>query len=308
MSRVSIIIPTYNRETLLVLALDSVFSQTFQNFEIIIVDDGGNDNTEQLIGKYGSKVHYTRLKHTGLPSVVRNAGLKMAQGEFIAFLDSDDLWLPQKLERQIGILDASPDVGLICSNAFVLSGTKRSSNLYLQNYKRPMKGNLLAELLNDNFIITSSCAVRRSLLDLIGEFSEEELLKGVEDYDLWLRAALKTEICYIPEPLVVYRDQGDSIRSQQTRVSYWQSMILILDRLKELMQKSDQNDLTSMSLLEERKYAYCIDLCRSLFDTDRYTDAIKFSSQLIVENPSYLPMTVKKVMRLIKKKARGNLR
>ncbi|VVB63830.1 Glycosyltransferase like family 2 [uncultured archaeon] len=226
----------------------------------------------------------------------------MAQGEYIAFLDSDDLWLPQKLERQIGILDANPDVGLICGNAIVFSGTKRSSNLYLQIYQRHMQGNLLTELLNDNFIITSSCVVRRTLLDLIGEFSEEELLRGVEDYDLWLRASLKTEICYIPEPLVVYRDQGDSIRSQQSRESYWQSMILILDRLKELMQKSDQNDLTSMALLEEKKYAYCIDLCRSFFDTARYTDAIKYTSQLIAENPFYLPMTAAKVMRLIKKK------
>ena len=306
MSRVSIIIPTYKREALLRIALDSIFAQTYQDFEIIVIDDEGGDNTEQLVRKYGNKVRYIRVKHSGLPSVARNVGLRAAHGKYISFLDSDDQWFPQKLERHLSIFEACPNVGLVCGNASVLTSTDNSKRLYLQNYQHIMKGNLLAELLDNNFIITSSCTIRRSVLDLIGGFSEEPLLRVGEDYDLWLRAALATEICYIPDPLVVYRDQGDSIRSHQTRVSYWQGMLLILDRLKMQMRESCPDDNAIMALLEEKRYTYCIDLCRSFLNAACYTDAVEFLVQLIAKNPSYLSMTAVKLIKLIKKKARGN--
>ena len=139
MPRFSIIIPTYNREALLRIALDSVFAQTYQDFEIIVIDDG-DDNTEQLIRKYGNKVRYIRLKHSGLPSVARNVGLRAAHGKYISFLDSDDQWFPQKLKRDLSIFEAYPNVGLVCANASVITSINNSERLYLQNYRAFYEG------------------------------------------------------------------------------------------------------------------------------------------------------------------------
>ena len=116
MPRIAVIIPTYNRSELLKAALDSVLSQKYKDLETIVVDDGSEDDTSELVGQY-PQCRYIKLEHSGLPAVARNAGIRRTKADFVAFLDSDDEWLPQKLERQMPIF-AEADAGLVCSNAF----------------------------------------------------------------------------------------------------------------------------------------------------------------------------------------------
>jgi len=112
MPKVSIIIPTYNRARFLKEAIESVFNQTYLDYELIVVDDGSEDNTKQIITRYKDRLTYTDIPHQGV-SKARNTGINLAQGEFICFLDSDDLWLPKKLEAQMDFFNSHPDA-LIC--------------------------------------------------------------------------------------------------------------------------------------------------------------------------------------------------
>ena len=120
MACVSVIIPTFNRFPFLCRAVDSVLKQTHGDVEIIVVDDGSTDETPALFSQQFSSVHYVKVEHSGLPAVARNAGIRLAKGEFVAFLDSDDEWLPDKLSQQVTALHNHPTVGLVCTNAFVL--------------------------------------------------------------------------------------------------------------------------------------------------------------------------------------------
>ena len=117
MPRVSVIIPTYNRADLLGEAIDSVLAQSYQDFEMIVADDGSTDETAMVASKYGDKVRFLALPHRGQPAAPRNAGIAAATGEYISFLDSDDLYLPDKLALQVPALDENPKVGMVYSSA-----------------------------------------------------------------------------------------------------------------------------------------------------------------------------------------------
>jgi len=283
MTCVSIIIPTFNRFDLLGHALDSLLSQTLQDFEVIVVDDGSTDNTKQLAESY-CQVRYVRLEHSGLPALVRNSGLRIAHGNYVAFLDSDDQWLPQKLERQVAILDKYPNVGLVCSNALILEDNKNTGQLYLRE-GQGRSGWVLKELLKDNFVITSTAVVRRSMLEQVGVFEETTLLRALEDHDLWLRIAAVSEVYYIPEPLALYRNNPASIRAQQSRISYWQGMLLILERLRQHLKDWGYQDPLIEQVIDDQSYDYRQQLLNAYLADDQYFDAVKCVLQLIRQRP-----------------------
>ena len=119
---ISVIIPTYNRGEKVLRAVDSALKQTYVNIEVLVVDDGSTDETPGILKNHLDKrVHYFRLPHSGHPSVPRNYALEKASGELVAFLDSDDEWLPEKLALQIAVINKFPEVGLVCSNAFKIN-------------------------------------------------------------------------------------------------------------------------------------------------------------------------------------------
>ena len=285
MPRVSVIIPTYNRADFIAYAIDSVLAQTLQDFEIIVADDGSTDETDRVLESYGDRVRYVRLDHSGLPATVRNAALQLAQGDYVAFLDSDDGWLPHKIEQQVRILDDNPNVGLVHSNALVLEvGQDKPSRLYFEDEKR-RNGKVLRDLLQDNFVITSTAIVRRSLLKQAGSFDENRLLRAIEDYDLWLRIAALSEFYYVPEALAIYRDNSTSIRTQQTRVAYWQGLLLILERLKTFLKNSGYHDAIAEQLIVDLAYTYRRRLLKANWASARYIDAIHCALQLMSKRP-----------------------
>ena len=208
--KVSVIVATYNRRDYVQEAINSVLEQTYPNFEIIVVDDGSSDDTDKILSKYGTRIHYKYQKNQG-ESVARNQGVASATGEYIAFLDDDDLWLPEKLARQVEILDENPDIGLVATQGFLID---QHSNLIPDRYAFPKHSTGLVELpeiILNSPIGPSSSIVRRSVLAKIGAF--DPLLKYGEDWDFVIRTGVHFSIFYLNEPLVYMRAQSPDRQS-----------------------------------------------------------------------------------------------
>jgi teichuronic acid biosynthesis glycosyltransferase TuaG len=201
---VSIIIPTWNRATVLDKAIESCLSQTYQNLEVIICDDGSTDGTAELCKAYSdTRITYLRLPHSGGPAKPRNAGIEHASGDWIAFLDSDDEWYSEKIELQLHELQKSSALAA-CSNAHV----NHQSNSY---FSRPSSVLTQRGLLKDNLVICSSVIVRKSVLEQTDLFNPDKTFKVGEDYLLWLQVSSLTDILYMEKPLLLYRRSSDGI-------------------------------------------------------------------------------------------------
>jgi glycosyltransferase involved in cell wall biosynthesis len=211
MPRVSIVIPTYNRATLIAEALHSVQAQTFQDFEIIVADDGSTDNTAQVVQQFGQSLIYVSLPHRGQPAATRNGGLRAATGEFIAFLDSDDIYFEYKLSTQIAVFDAYPEVGVVYSDGVFFRDTPDQPIGHIQTGLPSPSGNVFAELLRGNFLAPPVMLIRKTCLDRVGWFDEHPDYVLVEDYDLWLRLATQCPFKYVPgDVAAIRRHPGNS--------------------------------------------------------------------------------------------------
>ncbi|MFH1076580.1 MAG: glycosyltransferase [Pseudomonadota bacterium] len=200
MPLVSVIIPTYNRILFLKEAIASVLSQDFRDFELIVVDDGSNDETHCVINnEYSSSIKYIYQKHHGV-SAARNRGILNASGELIAFLDSDDLWFPDKLYKQIVFFENNPDA-LICQTEeiWIRNGIRVNPKKYHKKYS----GNIFKKSLPLCIVSPSAVMMRKELFDRVGLF--DETLPVCEDYDLWLRVSAQYFIYLIETPLIIKR-------------------------------------------------------------------------------------------------------
>jgi glycosyltransferase involved in cell wall biosynthesis len=202
MDLVSVIIPAYNAEKYISETIESVLKQTYKNLEIIIVDDGSTDDTERVVNnKLQAFSKYKFLKQNNLgPAAARNLGIKNAEGDYIAFLDADDLWLPQKIEKQIRFLKEHPECGLVFTRRKIITPYGKVID---DKRKIPKEINFYI-LVASNYITTSSVMVRKKIFDLCGYFDED--IKGPEDWDMWIRISKCTKIGFIDEPLVIYRE------------------------------------------------------------------------------------------------------
>jgi glycosyltransferase involved in cell wall biosynthesis len=206
---VSVVIPTYNRAGIICQAIDNLLQQTYSNFELIVVDDGSADDTPVRLAAYGDKIRVIRQANAG-PAVARNRGAEIARGEIIAFQDSDDLWEPTKLERQVVLLEkAGMDVPCCLTNVLMrVADGKRITSFdeSLIRFQRE-EGIWLnvAEVLASRFVLfNQAAAIRREAWKRVGGFDNR--LKYLEDYDLPLRLALEGPWAFIQEPLVLYRE------------------------------------------------------------------------------------------------------
>jgi glycosyltransferase involved in cell wall biosynthesis len=204
---VSVIIPTYNRADILGSAIDSVLTQTYDRTEIIVINDGSTDNTEDLLRLYGNRLRVITQSNAG-PAVARNRGIAAAQGELIAFLDSDDRWLPAKLSRQVKLLaNLGPSVACCICNATVqYSDGTTNSTFDIADVKPNCPEGLWlnpAEVLASRFLLFNQVVlIRRSALERAGHFDER--LKFYEDYEFPLRLSLQGPWGIIRESMVVY--------------------------------------------------------------------------------------------------------
>ena len=196
---VSVIIPTYNRGWTIKEAVDSVLAQDFIDFELIVVDDGSTDNTSEILHSYQADITVFQQNNKGV-SAARNRGLSEASGRFIAFLDSDDLWLPKKLSRQVDYFNLNPDA-MICQTEeiWVRNGVRVNPK---KRHKKP-SGMIFERSLALCLVSPSAVMIKRRLFDEIGGF--DETLPACEDYDLWLRISCRYPVFLIDTPLIIKR-------------------------------------------------------------------------------------------------------
>jgi glycosyltransferase involved in cell wall biosynthesis len=213
---VSVVIPTWNRARTIRQAIDSALQQSLPVLEVLVCDDGSTDDTESIvahIAERDARVRWVSGGRGGRPAIPRNRGLRERGGEWVAFLDSDDAWLPGKLSVQI---EAARTLGTlaVCSNATrVATGGRELGSLLDWHRPRLKFGDLLAV----NRVVCSSCVVHGSLLTKTGGFPEEPEFKAIEDYVLWLRVAALTDFAFCEDALVHYWDDPEgSIRGGQT--------------------------------------------------------------------------------------------
>lgn len=196
---VSVIIPTFNRRDLVREAIDSVLAQRGADFELIVIDDGSTDDTETALAPLSHRLRYRWQANRGV-SAARNLGAQLARGQWLAFLDSDDLWLPNKLATQLAYVTAHPDVQ-ICQTGeiWIRNGVRVNPRAY----HRVPDGDVFLPSLRRCLVSPSAVMLRRSLFETAGGFDED--LPACEDYDLWLRIARTIRVALVDQPLIIKR-------------------------------------------------------------------------------------------------------
>jgi teichuronic acid biosynthesis glycosyltransferase TuaG len=215
MPRVSVIIPAYNAEAYIAEAVRSVEAQTYLDWEVVVCDDGSTDGTADVVGRFGERVKHVRNARNSGPAEARNLAVAHSSGELLAFLDADDLWLPEYLDHQVKLFDharaAGEKVGIVACNARLVGPDGFLPGTYQDHFGFP--GNLtLSRLLDFNPIYVSALAPR-AVVDKAGGFCSE--IFGAEDYDLWVRILeLGYSVAASREPLAVYRLSRGSVSTR----------------------------------------------------------------------------------------------
>lgn len=227
---VSIVIPTFNAAQFIRETMQSVLAQTYQRYEIIVVDDGSTDNTKDILTEFKSLICLFQQENRG-PSAARNAGIKAAKGEYICFLDADDLWPPEKLVVQLEFFESHPEIAFVSADHQDFSDDQVERPTFLEMKKKTFGEVLVTEvplqdafskLIHENFISTPTVMMKKSSLDVTGLFDES--LWSVEDRDLWLRVAASFNLACLPNVLC-------KRRVHQTNISL-QSELTLFSRIK----------------------------------------------------------------------------
>uniref|UniRef100_A0A7C3ZB38 Glycosyltransferase family 2 protein n=1 Tax=Desulfobacca acetoxidans TaxID=60893 RepID=A0A7C3ZB38_9BACT len=247
--RVSVIIPTYNRAAWVVEAVTSVLAQTYQDFELVVVDDGSTDTTPAALARFDGRIKVLRRETRRGVSAARNLGAAAAAGEWLAFLDSDDLWLPEKLARQVEYLRHHPDL-LICQTGetWIRNGVRVNPPLAC----RKAAGDLFLPSLRRCLVSPSAVMLTRRLFHDLGGF--DETLPAAEDYDLWLRITWRHKVGLEPEPLVIKRGGHADQLSRQWGLDRWR--ILALQKLLREPELPPPYRLAAESVLAEKCRIY----------------------------------------------------
>ena len=206
---VAVIIPCYNRESFIRETIDSALSQTYRNIETIVVDDGSTDNSRKILDSYKDRIRV--LEHPGGvnrgQSATINLGLRSSKSEYVAILDSDDVWVPHKIERQVHFLERNPEFGLVYCNGSAIDGDGKI--LYPVYGSDHIEENRPERVLLDcYFNVPSNSLIRRSALDRAGYFDES--MRSAQDHDMAIRLAEVTKVAYLEEILWFYRKHADT--------------------------------------------------------------------------------------------------
>ena len=247
---VSVIIPTYNRKDFLIKALDSVLNQTYANIEVLIIDDASTDDTKNSILKYNdNRIKYFKNPTNLHAAESRNIGIKKSSGELIAFLDDDDIWLNDKIEKQVKLFKDN-DIGIVyCGIKLIFESYDLSYNT-----KPNLKGKVYKKMLINNYIGATPCvmASKEALVSVANDQNKyfDSSFPAREEYDLWIRISKKWKVDYLEEPLVkqFYRNTIDRI---STDINNYINAINLLNKKYEI----DVNKLLSSKEKKERLVA-----------------------------------------------------
>lgn len=214
-SLVSIVIPTYNRTNFLKLTLENLQEQTYTNIEVIVVDDGTPGSQNELLCKEFKNVSYYKIKNTGGPANPRNFGATKVKGEYIAFLDDDDLWVKNKIETQIKVLEENPEVGIVhsCCELIDQNGVKLGTIIGKPRNPSDKSWEVLHKMFGNWTLMMPTPLIRKTVLDQVGGFNVHMPSAG-EDMEFWVRCAFYTQFLYIDKPLAYYRVHGGNISNE----------------------------------------------------------------------------------------------
>ena len=236
MPRVSIIIPTYNRSSLLVLTLNSILKQTITDFEILVIDDGSDDGTELKVAGLNKKIRYYKLNKTGNPSILRNYGIERSKGDLIAFCDDDDVWYPEKLEFQFKYIH---DFNIICTNADLIDSKGKPINVkYCSDFEKDMQLSI-NHLLVKNYIITSTVLLKKKILPK-GPFDVNRTKSMAEDFDLWLKLSLNNLVYFIDKSLIEYRIHTSSSHKGENYFLLYENGISLINKYKRMVPRRNR--------------------------------------------------------------------
>ncbi|MBD2531228.1 glycosyltransferase family 2 protein [Nostoc flagelliforme FACHB-838] len=242
MPKVSVLIPAYNAMNYLPETMENVLSQTFTDFEVIVVNDGSSDETERWISQIKDpRVRLINQENQGL-SGARNTGIVHAKGEYITFLDSDDLWEPTKLEKQLRVLEGNPEVALVYTWVAFIDETGKPTG---RVFKNQAEGDVWKKLTEHNIVECGSVAmVRRSCFEVVGLF-DRNLGSYLEDWDMWLRMASRYPFKVVKEPLVYYRQSSSSASRN------WEAMARSFEIV---IEKAFSAEASELQYLKNRSY------------------------------------------------------
>lgn len=287
MKEISVVLTTYMLAKYIRATIDSVLKQTFNNYELIIIDDGSTDNTEGEILKFKDKrIKYIRQEHSGLPAKVRNKGIEIATGRLIAFFDGDDIWYPKKLESCLEAFNKDSTIDILCHDLSLLrtSDGKILRRSFFGPYQDDMHRQLLLE---GNALATSSTIMKRSIFSEDGySFSEDERLFSVEDYDLWLRLtkSKRYRFFYLPEILGVHRVFENSATLSNIE-RHALNMLYLLD---ENGKESGFNEKRLKAVIKKRKSQVMFSAALAFNYRKKFFQSLDWHLKAIKEYPLYL--------------------
>jgi glycosyltransferase involved in cell wall biosynthesis len=306
---ISVVIPTYNNASYITEALDSVFSQSFQDYEVIVVDDGSTDNTRTVLDRYGSRVRYFFQKNQGL-AVARNTGLGLASRDYVTYLDADDIWHEHNLSVKADILRAHPDLGGVFSEFLIFDsggvrherGTRHLFPFFERTGRRfsdvfeeqstvvlpggreasVYLGRVFESLFWGNFILPTSMVFNRARAQQVGEFLPE--LRTQQDYEYWLRFTKHHKLAFVDEVLVQYRRHA----SQLTDHSRIENIFLAVHRI--IDQYEDEFSQTGRQrVYARRKAGLQTELAKVYLSQGRVSEARARLADSIRRDRTYFP-------------------
>ncbi len=201
---VSVVIGAYNAERWIAETIASVLGQTWRDFELIVVDDGSTDATAEIVKHCGAPVRYLHQENKGQPAA-RNTGIRAAQGRYVAFVDADDLWHPEKLARQMRLFEEDPLLAWCYTDAFLFASETGAIRGRAGQENALHEGDVLRPLLLGNFILSPTPVVRREVFDAVGSFNEDPVVRNGEDWEMWLRIAERYPVRVLRRPLAKVR-------------------------------------------------------------------------------------------------------
>jgi len=259
--KVTVFIPTYNYGHFLGEAIQSVLDQTFQDWELIVVDDGSTDNTREVVAAFRDpRIHYVYQQNQGNPAA-RNNALRLARGEYVACLDADDMWFPEKLEKQVAQLDSlPPTVGLVYSDVYLFNNDDGAIIGRFLGGRRPPRGKVFDALLDTDgwFISDTGSLIRREVFDRVGLYDERLLTH--EDWEMWVRIASAYEVEALDEPLARCRRHGNNLGGRVEEM--YQCGLAARRKIMESYPLSRQEHRVLRRSFGEHEYAYGTGLLR----------------------------------------------
>ncbi|WP_414620605.1 glycosyltransferase family 2 protein [Calothrix sp. CCY 0018] len=306
MPKISVIVPAYNSQNTISETITSVLQQSFSDFELIVINDGSTDRTLELLETVQDK----RLKiysypNGGLPAA-RNRGIVRATGEFLSFIDADDLWTSDKLELQLQALQKNPQAGVAYSWTICMGN---NGNSFHPGVSESFQGNVYPNLLVGNFIASgSNVLIRKQAIESVGYFDES--LKSCEDWDYWLRLAPKWDFVVVPKPQIIYRLSSGAMSSKLDVMEKYQTLVL---------ERAFESAPLELQYLNNRGFAYIYLFMTRLYlsratdekvvkqATQKLWKAIRFSPKILLSKEGQLLLVKLLILQILTPKIASSI-